>query len=551
MRRLVILSAIVLYSCGGGGGGVKEKEGESFVNPEPNIPLECYTDTGIVRYGKAIANPCYVCHTQANTPYANEKSDMDLTLNYSFPEKILKIGNPWLNAIRPDLTLAGVDVPSDAEVQSYIRQDNWSFAYRNRGSGDLKYFPDVPPLYSYTGGGYNLANIDMEGFVLDPETGEYTGWRVFKWKPFPGFFPTNGRIDSTLIRLDRPFRESGGVFNKEIYKKNLAIVECAVKGVKPGEVCRNTEVGDFTMPEHYEGDASGVVVITYQYPPGTEFAHPLYYLDPSNTISYKSLRIREMRYMKKLAYADVQKGGEEEERSFFWDKGLVFNDSKNWIMAGFIEDKDGRLRPQSAQEMKFCVACHGGIGGTVDATFTYWRKVPGADGWMEQDYNLSVKNIKDWTYASLEGDTGPEIKKLLPLVKGEYQLYFSMTNGGDHFRSNEEIRSRISKDVNKISFILSPQDNIITNPSLINYLDDEGYIKPELFLPSPERAYGIDKQYMRVVKSQRFIFGRDVFDRPFGVSSGGNSLEKLDTVKSTGVKEAGIWAFIKTLLFLK
>jgi hypothetical protein len=126
-----------------------------------------------------------------------------------------------------------------------------------------------------------------------------------------------------------------------------------------------------------------------------------------------------------------------------------------------------------------------------------------------------------------------------------------MTNGGDHFRSNEEIRSRISKDVNKISFILSPEDNIITSPSLINYLDDEGYIKPELFLPSPERAYGIDKQYMRVVKSQRFIFGRDVFDRPFGVSSGGNSLERLDTVKSTGVKEAGIWAFIKTLLFLK
>jgi hypothetical protein len=283
MRRLVLLSAIVLYSCGGGGGGVKE--GESFVNPEPNIPLECYTDTGIVRYGKAIANPCYVCHTQANTPYANEKSDMELTLRYSFPEKILKIGNPWLNAIRPDLTLAGVDVPSDAEVQSYIRQDNWSFAYRNRGSGDLKYFPDVPPLYSYTGGGYSLANIDTEGFVLDPETGEYTGWRVFKWKPFPGFFPTNGRIDSTLIRLDRPFRESGGVFNKEIYKRNLALVECAVKGVKPGEVCKGTEVGDFTMPEHYEGDASGVPVITYQYPPGTEFAHPLYYLDPSNTIS--------------------------------------------------------------------------------------------------------------------------------------------------------------------------------------------------------------------------------------------------------------------------
>lgn len=545
MKRVFLLSALFLYACGGGGGSAKKEEITNFTNPEPNIPLECYTDTGIVRYGRAIANPCYVCHTQANTPYANEKTDFGLTLKYSFPREILKLGNPWLNATRPDLTLAGIPVPSDAQVQSYIRQDNWMEAYQKRGEGDLKYFPDLPPIYTYSGGAYQLVNVDNEGFVGS------TGWRVFKWKPFPGFFPTNGRIDSTFIRLDRPFREKGGKFDKITYKKNLAIVECAVKGVSPGNLCSDTEVGDFIMPDSYEGDASSVPVITYQYPPGTEFAHPIYYLDPQNTISFKSLRIREMRYMRKLAYAEERKEQEEEEEGFFWDKGLVFNGSKNWLMVGFIEDKKGHLRPQSAQEMKFCIACHGSIGGSVDATFTYWRKVPGAKGWMEQDYNLVVKNIKDWNYASLEGNTGPEIKKLLPLVKGEYQLYFSMTNGGDHFRSNQEIRSRISKDVNKISFILSPQDNIITNPSLINYLDDEGYIKPELFLPSPERAYGIDKQYMRVVDAQGFIFGRDVFDSPFGISSGGNSLERLDTVESTGIKETGIWAFIKTLLFLK
>ncbi|ADC89784.1 conserved hypothetical protein [Thermocrinis albus DSM 14484] len=543
MKRWVALGLILVASCGG---GVKSEDETSVVNPEPNIPLECYTDTGIVRYGKAVANPCYVCHTTANTPYANEVEDFHLQFSYSFPESIKRIGNPWLNAIRPDLTLAGIPVPSDQEIMSYIREDNWGLAYQNRGRGDLEYFPDVPPLYTYKNGTYQLINVDGEGFVGD------TGWRVFKWKPFPGFFPTNGRIDSTLIRLAEPFRKKNGQWDRETYKKNLAIVECAVKGVKPGDICEGTELGSFTMPSYYEGDASHVKVVTYQYPPGTEFAHPLYYLDPDNPISFKSVRIREMRYMKKLAYAGSSPGGgEEEEGSFFWDKGKVLNLSKNWLMAGFIEDKDGRLRPQTAEEMKFCVSCHGGIGGTVDATFTFWRKVPGAAGWKEQDYNLTDRSIKDWNYSSLEGYWGDKLGALISYVTGEYQLYFSMTAGGDHFRSNKEILNKISKDPEKISFLLSPQDNIITNPALINYLDGNGYIKPDLFLPSPQRALGIDKQYYRVVRAQAFRFGRDVFDGPFGISSGGNSLEKLDKVDSTGVKESGIWSVIKTLLFIR
>jgi hypothetical protein len=553
-KKWLVLSALIIQACGGGGGGGTTQENKmvdlsTFTNPEPNIPTECYTDTGLIRTGKAYANPCYVCHTQANTPYINETTDYDLTLNYSFPEEILKMGNPWLNAIRPDLTLANIPIPTDSEIQTYIRQDNWDKAYTNRGTGDMKYFPDIPPIYEYKNGRYSLINVDSEGFIKD------TGWRVFKWKPFPGFFPTNGRIDSTFIRLDKPFREKNGVFDKNIYKKNLAIVECAVKGIKPGEVCKGTEVGSFTMPDYYEGDAKDVPVVTYQYPPGTEFAHPLYYLDPANTISFKALRLKEMRYSKKLAYAPENEGGgeeeEEEESKFFWDKGLVFNDSKNWLLAAFIEDQNGNLRPQTAEESKFCIACHGGIGGTVDGTFTYWRKVPGADGWMDQDYNLTVRNIKDWNYRTFEGSLGPNLEKIIAFVKGEYQLYFSMTDGGDHFRSNEEIRSRISKDPSKISFMLSPNDNIIINPDLINYLDNNGYIKPELFLPSQERAYGIGKQYRRIVKAQAFKYGRDVFDKPFGLSSGGNSLEKLDNVKRTGVKEEGIWAVIKTFLHIE
>lgn len=558
------LALFLLASCGSEAPSSEEILASKQANPEPNIPLECYTDTGVVKLGRAIANPCYVCHTKANTPYANEVEDYDLTLSYDFPEEIKKIGNPWLNAVKPELTIGNIPVPSDEEIKSWIRTDNWREAYQNRGKGDLEYFPDVPPLYTYTGGSYSLNNavVDNEGFIHDPDTGEYTGWRVFKWKPFPGFFPTNGRIDSTLIRLPEKFRTNRGSFDKGTYKKNLAILECAIKGVKPGEICRGTEVGDFTMSSRYEGNASDVEVVTFQYPPGTEFAHPVYYLDPDNAISFKSLRIKEIRYMRKLAYAPLQSSGEEEEEDeFFWDKGKVLNASGFWEMVGFIEDENGRLRPQTAEEMKFCIACHGGVGGSVDGTFTYWRKVPGSAGWKEQDYNLSSKDIKDWSYGALRCsnlsnvNVGDTIRSALEAYcsqysddVGEYAFYFSLTAGGDHFRSNEEILSRISADTNKISLVLSPSDNLITNPGLINYLDNNGYVKPELFLPSEGRAYGIDKQYYRVVKAQRFVYGRDVFDRAFGVSNGGNSLESLKEVDTTGVIESKIWVLMKTLL---
>ncbi len=561
---LLLLPAFLLTSCDEEAPSPEEIFASKGVNPEPNIPLECYTDTGVARRGKAVANPCYVCHTKANTPYATELEDTGLTFAYTFPEEILTLGNPWLNAIRPDLTLGHVPSPSDSQIENWIRSDNWMRAYTNRGRSSLEYFPDVPPIYSYSGGTYSLVNVDSEGFLLDPTTGERTGWRAFRWKPFPGFFPTNGRIDSTFIRLPEEFRRNGGVLDWNLYKRNLAIVECAVKGVKPGEICTGTEVGDIRIPTRYEGDAASVPVITFQYPPGTEFAHPVYYLDPDNAVSFKSLRLREMRYMRKLSYAPSREaGGEEEEEggSFFWDNGLVINASGHWVMAGFIEDRDGNLRPQTAEEMRFCVGCHGGVGGTVDGTFTFWRKLPGSAGWMDQDYNLSSPAIKDTPYAVIDCarladlQIGTALRKALevycgsyPNPPGEYALYFALTDGGDHFRSNGEVRSRISQDPDRISLVLSPGRNILTDPSLINYLNPDGTIKPELFLPSRNRAFAINKQYYRVVKAQAFVYGRDLFGGPFGLSAGGNSIENFAGVLSTGVWETGIWANFKTLL---
>ncbi len=497
---LIFLISFGLFACKNV--SIEEINARKQVNPEPNIPLECYTDTGIVKKGKAEANPCYVCHTKANTPYVNELEDMGLTLVYSFPEDIVERGNPWLNAVNPDLAI---------------------------------------------------------GNIPEPYTGERTGWRAFRWKPFPGFFPTNGRIDSTFIRLPENFRKKEGITDWEIYKKNLAILECAIKGKVPGEICQGTEVGDITVPTHYEGDAKNIPVITFQYPPGTEFAHPVYYLDPLNTLSFKSLRLREMRYMKKIAYAPVREGEEEEESTSFWDNGMVFNRSGFWLMVGFIEDEKGNLRPQSREEMKFCIGCHGGVGGTVDGTYTFWRKIPGILGWKDQDYNLSDTSIKDYSYYEISCDkisylqVGEVIKKALQThcnkygyPPGEYLLYFALTKGGDHFRSNAEILSRISTDPTKISIL--ERENIITNRSFINFLNPDGTVKASLFIPSEKRAYEINKQYYRVVKAQAFVFGRDLFGKPFGLSQGGNSIEKLKGLNYTGVFESALWVRLRTLL---
>ncbi len=564
MVFIFTLTGAILISCKHyslSAGDIKTKS----INPEPNIPLECYTDTGIVTKNKALSNPCYVCHTQANTPYIGELEDTELTLSYDFPEDLLDIGNPWLNAVRPNLTIGSIPKPTDVQIENWIRNNNWLKAYKSRGKGPLEYFPDVPPIYAYINGTYSQINMDSEGFILDPDTGKRTGWRAFKWKPFPGFFPTNGRIDSTFIRLPEKFRLLHGSVDWKTYKENLAIVECAIKGIEPGQICNDTELGNIEIPSYYKGDAGDIPVIVYQYPPGTEFAHPVYYLDPKNTLSFKSIRLREMRYMRKIAYTPLRlSDSEEEEEEIQWDNGLVSNASGFWIMVGFIEDKNGDLRPQSAEEMRFCIGCHGGVGGTIDSTYTYWRKIPGTAGWMDQDYNLKNPAIKDYSYMNITCkniaslNIGSTLREALQnycnsnsVPPGEYAFYFALAGGGDHFRSNKEILSRISTDIGKISIVLSPSDNILINPSLINYLNPDGTIKSDLFLPSEERAYSINKQYYRVVKAQAFVYGRDLFGEPFGISSGGNSLEHLKDIGSTGIVESGIWANFSTIILPK
>ncbi|MCK7480137.1 MAG: hypothetical protein M0C28_24830 [Candidatus Moduliflexus flocculans] len=69
-----------------------------------------------------------------------------------------------------------------------------------------------------------------------------------------------------------------------------------------------------------------------------------------------------------------------------------------WYLAGFIEDRNGALRPQNREELAQCIGCHSGVastefplftsgvGNTVDSTWSLPRKFPGELGWREMDY---------------------------------------------------------------------------------------------------------------------------------------------------------------------
>ena len=52
-----------------------------------------------------------------------------------------------------------------------------------------------------------------------------------------------------------------------------------------------------------------------------------------------------------------------------------------WQLQAFIEDERGRLRLQTEEEHRACMGCHGGIGITIDSTFSFARKFARRAAW--------------------------------------------------------------------------------------------------------------------------------------------------------------------------
>ncbi len=395
--------------------GFRQRTGAPYkpsYNEEPGIPAQCWIETA---YGTQ--NACLYCHTNylASIRHGNSFPLAEDQILYSFPSpdlnKVL-----WRNTIFPGeidarLQQEGIAPPASDDV-AYVRHDNWKPAYdRARGNGDNRWlnraagpfalFPALNPAHLYpeagpdpTGGGAH-GYVDREGFVRDAHSG-HTGWRAVNFFPYGIFSPLTGSVSGIYIRLPEAFMKAEGRLSADTYRKNLDLLERQIKNRPAAET-------------RYHGDAAAVPVRRGFFPAGTEFAHPLHYVDRNadgrsgeacdgvaqgTPLAYefpgtRAKRLKEMRYMYKWREVGVDDIGEDAhpEGVAIGHEGQGWVDNNaGWLLAGYIEDRNGRLRPQTTEEMMQCAGCHGKVGNTVDSVWSFARKLPGGAGWREMDY---------------------------------------------------------------------------------------------------------------------------------------------------------------------
>jgi hypothetical protein len=326
-------------------------------NQSPQIPSACYVRT------RGTANSCATCHTRSSDP--NLAHDWELQQNYPFDPSTKQ--NPWRNQFRDRRAL--VSRFTDADVLAYIRTDN--YAPLRDALARRPDFPGYRPDLDLARG------FDAEGFAVDG-----SGWRAVRYKPFPGFWPSDGSTGDVFVRLPEAFRRDvDGRPSRTIYVENLAILEAAIASDPQREVA---------LPRHYAGGASQVRVVRALYPEGVELLHTVRYLDP-DAPGLVSRRLKEVRYARKVEFlehdrlADVYRAAESPDPPDFEGDALRGLRNAGWLFQGFIEDGHGWLRVQTNEEHRFCMGCHGDLGITVDRTFSLARKVPGGGGWRYQD----------------------------------------------------------------------------------------------------------------------------------------------------------------------
>ncbi|MBM4361206.1 MAG: hypothetical protein FJ104_00885, partial [Deltaproteobacteria bacterium] len=458
------------------------------------------------------------CHTDSRFP--NAASDWELQRAYRFSDAAKR--NHWVNLFvdrRPRVAAI-----TDAAALRYVREDNLE---------PLRAALAARPEYP----GYR-PDLDLaQGFAEDGFARDGSGWRAFRYKPFPGaFFPTNGSTDDVMIRLPRALREREGAANPAIVLANLAVLEAAVAAdpeISParlrwptepldevavgvdldGDGRRGRAVEIVGLPSHYFGDGAGVAVVRGGYPEGTEFLHTVRYLDP-DAPGLMARRLKELRYSRKvqsleswaILRAYEKEANERDEGAlprFRGSPGVGLRSTLGWVLQGFIEDELGRLRLSTREELAACMGCHGGLGVTVDQTFSFPRKVPGGAGWAHQ----SLAGMKD--VAEL-GHPDPE-----------YLTYFRRARAGDEFRENRELLERFFRGG-------EPIEAEVRRAAVGGDRDLEF-----LLLPSTERALALDKAQMVVVQEGHLERGRGPSLAP------AENVHRMIETEDTGLDAAG------------
>lgn len=556
-------------------------------NEEPEIPPQCWIETG---YGTQ--NACKYCHTDylATIEHGNAFFIAEDQEVYSFPSPNLN-RILWQNIIHPQniekrLADEGISIPAMEDV-AYVRHDNWGSAYaKARSNGNNQWvnqdsqeknfllFPSLNPNHLFpnkpgdpTNDGNN-GYIDTEGFIKD-EQNNYTGWRAVNFFPYALFTPLTGSVSGIYIKLPQDFCYNNGEFDIETYKQNLDLLEKNIK---------NQQITD----SHYAGDASKVRIKKGFYPVGTEFAHPLHYVDlhadgetglqvdgviaQNNSYQYefpgtRSKRVKEIRYMYKWKEVDLKDIAEDEDEddefgAYIGMEGEGWIDNGGgWIIAAYIENRHGELRPQTTEELAQCLGCHAKVGVTVDAIWSFQRKLPGMEGWADMNYGkYSSKN--------------PEKTQLPDYLNeranmGEMGYFYHSVVGAELYGvMKEEVRQELIQFANKTKpELLYPVETILDDNALkqmakeermprlfarqalmrqysqnLEYLEhcstnDQYYIKGSIFYPTLQTMQANIQGYRKIVLDQSFNLGKDVFGTssdhvPFTFRSDGTVLDE-------------------------
>ncbi len=550
-------------------------------NEDPAIPAQCWIETG---YGTQ--NACKYCHTNylAQQKHGNAFPTGEDQILYSFPKPGLN-RIPWRNITHPEeitarLARIGVKIPHahDPQLLDYVRGDNWTEAYgRARLKGDLSWnnvaekgsalqlFPALNPqdLFPYRQGdptsGGTHGYVDPAGFVRD-KRGHYTGWRAVNFFPYTIFTPLTGSVSGIYLRLPKPFMYEGGQFNLMTYARNLDLLEANIKGQK-------------LTRTHYLGDAARVVIEKGFYPVGTEFAHPLHYVDlnadgdvgakvngvvGNKGITYefpgtRSKRVKEVRYLYKwktvtleeIASPKMEGVGGYHHYLGSQAQGWVDNGA-GWILAAFIEDRKGRLRPQTTEELVQCVGCHSGVGNTVDAVWSFQRKLPGSAGWGEMNYGDYNEDMPAQTqlqdYENLTAKmgelgyfyytvVGADLFGVMPEeFKAELMDYAVERNLREALGLTHSLKEIFGDDKLKAMERDARREILLERQKITRYYaSDKGYlyndprsgktlIKGTVFYPTPATMREKIASYYKIVLDQSFNLGKNSFgEQPEGI----------------------------------
>ena len=533
-------------------------------NPYGHIPAQCYIETA----GGA-QNPCQYCHTDGlakrgfgnNTPQNGHSGFLGaITEDYAFaalnhPFEPNGSINPWTNTLRPETLAAAAKAkgydPSPDEVAARLKEDNWSSAYAKRPgdprdwdaglSHPFRLFPGLDPAHlPAQDDGFVRASTPQGAFFHDGR-GWNTGWRAINFVPFGIFTPLTGSVSGVYLRLPAPFmQDQAGRFDLTVYAKNLDLLADAI-GHRLGA----------DAPKAYRGAARAIPVQPGLYPLGTEFAHPLHYVDASadGTASKfpgaRAPRVKEIRYSYKAKRFDPDYGApqmkEEAAPAYAHRTQGWIDNGAGWLLAGFIEDAGGALRPQTPAELTQCVGCHSGaapqpdtggyglfqsgVGVTVDSSWALARKHPGADGWREMDamgFRAQGEGVGRASRADpLNRGLGKgEFAHFLDSVVG-VSLYGDMPGGVEAFLRATIARDRgytadwPALDLTSARAYLDAQSlrqRLLREMTAKGaHLDANGALAGAFLYPTRAQALDAARRYGMVVATQSYDLGKDVF----------------------------------------